>query len=645
MKSYWMWYPGDFEIYHTMLLHMRRDEREQTVPAFWRISAPDVHVMFSTVAGGGKLTAYSDAAGYVSIDEKRYPLNKEITIPDGKHNIKLAIAKIGGLPCVYVDSNVCPGGNTWKCVTHGGDALDVGMLEYFDSRDKNPEIFPFEYKKLTPVLKEPVEGGFLYDFGKETFCRINVKNIKQSTLICYGESREEALDRDNCTIFEYLEKDTMLKSRAFRYVFVNHDVDIDAELEYLPLVQIGRFICSNELINQIYDTSAYTFLLNCRECFLDGIKRDRWVWSGDAYQSGKINAYLFADRDIVKRTLLGLFGKSPVVQHINTIIDYSFFWIIGLYEYYMTYGDVDFLRLTYPKAQELIGFCESRRNPDGFIEGIKNDWTFIDWSTFDKSGAMSAEQILFVAAYKAMAAISDAVGEDGKEYLDKASRLTEKVNEYYWNEELGGYIDSYSSGKQHVTRHANIFAILYDVASTEKVPIIKEKVLKNEKITKITTPYFKEYELDAWAKLGEFDEVENSIISYWGEMIKLGATTIWEEFDPSKNGIEHYEMYSDKFAKSLCHAWGAGSIYIFGKYYLGVSPTSPGYKTFRVEPNVTKLGTFEGTVPVREGTVTVKATADYVSVLSTVSGGTLVYNGKKVPIEVNKETRIKPQKF
>lgn len=639
MKSYWMWYPGDYEIYHTMQMHLRRDERYHRVPAFWRISSPEVNVTFSTVSGGGWLIAHANGDGYVSIDQKRLPLNTKHTIPDGRHKITVTVAKPGGLPSVFVESDVCPSGDGWQCNTHSGDFLKPGMSEQFTEVNQNPELFPFEYKELTPLSREAVDGGFLYDYGRETFCRLTLTGVSENTLICYGESREEALDPDNCIVLDQVKEDSTLKARAFRYLFVSRDVEIKAEFEYLPLTQRGEFRCENPLLNQIYDTSVYTFFLNCRECFLDGIKRDRWAWSGDAYQSGKINSYLYADGDIVKRTALGLFGKSPVVQHINTIVDYSFFWIIGLYEYYMTYGDEDFIRQVYPQAVELIAFCESRLNADGFIEGIKNDWTFIDWSDFDMTGAMSAEQILFIAAYKAASRLAEAIGEKD-EYSAKAKELTDRVNRFYWDEEKGGFIDSYSSGKRHITRHANIFAILYGIATAEQVESIVANVLKNDGITQITTPYFKGYELDAWAMLGEFDKVEEIILSYWGEMISLGATTVWEEFDPAKKGAEHYGMYDDKFGKSLCHAWGAGSVYIFGKYYLGVSPTSAGYKTFEVKPNVTRLGGFEGRVPVRDGEVRVKATADGISVTATVSGGVLIYQGKEIALEPSKEYYI-----
>ena len=95
------------------------------------------------------------------------------------------------------------------------------------------------------------------------------------------------------------------------------------------------------------------------------------------------------------------------------------------------------------------------------------------------------------------------------------------------------------------------------------------------------------------------------ITSYWGKMIELGATSIWEEFDPTQIGNEHYAMYGRPYGKSLCHAWGAGSIYILGRYYLGVHPTSAGYRTFKVEPHLGGFKYFKGVVPAGDGTVRV----------------------------------------
>ena len=151
--------------------------------------------------------------------------------------------------------------------------------------------------------------------------------------------------------------------------------------------------------------------------------------------------------------------------------------------------------------------------------------------------------------------------------------MPKTTNKFFWKEEKGAYIDCYESGKNHISRHANVFAILYDVANEEQKAKIIENVLENDKITKITTPYFEGFELDVMGKIGHFDFIENVIKTYWKGMLDLGATTVWEEYNPNLSGAQHYEMYGNKYGKSLCHAWGASPIYLLGKYYLGVTPT------------------------------------------------------------------------
>lgn len=645
-KSYWIWYYGDYEIYHARQLNLRRQEFGVDLPPFWRLSSPDANVLFKTEFenhADGELVLYVNGKGFITLDGVRFLPETKVKINPGKHVVTVETFKTDGLPSIYVESDVCPSGKGWKCGYRNGEFVDVGWRECYADKESNPEIFPFEYEHREPVNIEVSNDGTLFDFGTEIFGYLNIisSDADARLNVIYGESREESLDPQNALIFEKISGSFQykLRQRAFRFVFVKNDVNCQlsasAEYEYLPLEQKGYFICDNELFNKVYEVSAYTFHLNCREAFLDGIKRDRWIWSGDAYQSGKINAYLFADADIVRRTALGLIGKEPIVQHLNTILDYSLLWIIGLYEYYMTYGDIDFLRKIYPITLKLFEYCENETDENGFIIGKKNDWTFIDWANIDKTGAVCAEQILLAAAYDSLAFISQSLGCDSVGFKQKSNILKSNINSFFWNAEKGAYIDSFTSGKNNVTRHANIFAILYGVASPEQTESIVKNVLKNDSVAKITTPYFKGYELDVFGKLGMFDEIENMISSYWGEMVKLGAKTVWEEFDTSVSGAEHYAMYGMKYGKSLCHAWGAGAIYIFGRYYLGVYPTLPGYEKFNVEPRFGGLKNMSGKVPVNGGVVEVSYNGEQLCVKSDKSGGTLIWHGKNYSLVPN----------
>ena len=160
-------------------------------------------------------------------------------------------------------------------------------------------------------------------------------------------------------------------------------------------------------------------------------------------------------------------------------------------------------------------------------------------------------------------------------------------------------------------------------------------VLENDKVRQITTPYFEFFELCALCKMGKLSHMQKKVESYWGGMIKLGATSIWEQYIPEQNGIEHYGMYGQKFGCSLCHAWGGGPIYLLGRYCLGVYPTSVGYATFTVEPKRGMYKFIDGKVPLPDGgEVTVKMDAHSCTVVTNREGGTLVLAGKEYSLPV-----------
>ena len=588
---------------------------------------------------------FLNGKGYILVDGQRYGSETVIFLKKGKHTLQMSVVNLTGLPAAYIESDVCSTNNEWYTLENGAKK-QVGFDIHYDCQEKNPESFPFAYEEKYPVSVQKYNDGVLYDFGKELFGFLYVSDVKasESIHVSYGESLEEAVDVENSILFEDVsgENRYKLRQRAFRYIYLTgaENANIHAELEYLPIEYKGSFRCDDEDVNKIWDVCAYTLHLNMREVLTEAIKRDRWLWGGDAYQAFKFNNYLFFDKEIVRRSTIALRGKEPFNEHINTITDYSLYWVIGLHEYYVTYGDIEFIKNIYDKAVSLMEFCEAREDDKGFIVKKNNDWIFVDWSDIDKDGAVCAEQMLYIAANKAMAALTRLVGADPSSYEEKYSRLIETTNKFFWKEEKGAYIDCYESGKNHISRHANVFAILYDVANEEQKAKIIENVLENDKITKITTPYFEGFELDVMGKIGHFDFIENVIKTYWKGMLDLGATTVWEEYNPNLSGAQHYEMYGNKYGKSLCHAWGASPIYLLGKYYLGVTPTSSGYETFEVKPYLGGFKFIDGVVPIKDGSVRVKLSKDKLSVVATKNGGTLIWAGKSYALEANKELNM-----
>jgi len=177
-----------------------------------------------------------------------------------------------------------------------------------------------------------------------------------------------------------------------------------------------------------------------------------------------------------------------------------------------------------------------------------------------------------------------------------------------------------------------MFAIFFDYFDEPQKQEVKQHVLLNDSIQKITTPYMRFYELEALCAMGEQSYVLKEMKNYWGGMLNLGATSFWEEYDPSKKGADHYAMYGRKFGKSLCHAWGASPIYLLGKYYLGVKPTSPGYSTYSIEPNLGGLKWMQGAVPTPAGNIEINCSEKEIKVKGAAGTGTLKFKSKSQPV-------------
>lgn len=694
----WIWYPGDYEIWLGNKMNNRRTDRGAYFPPFWKQDSHYVTVEFSTtvdLAEDEEITIVTEGDYNVKIDGKMlFGMPYRTTIAKGQHKINIKVYNQMTPPALFIEGKTINTGADWNVtyedkewIDDSGKASDTSATEYqkagywnFNDQDSLPSEFMLERVEMDAVsAEEQSDGSVVFDFGKETFGYPCIKALKGNgqVFLYYGESKEEALDHDHCETYDMLEvmeegegeysiirvidystnhlsemligdSYTLGNSKALRYVNIVCTGDTSAdnltlEYEYLPEKELGTFRCDNELLNKIWEIGVYTMQLTTREFFIDGIKRDRWVWSGDAAQSYLMNYYLFNDSETVKRTIWLLGGKAPITSHINTIMDYTFYWFNSIADYYLYSGDRAFLEQIYPNMKTLMDYVLGRTDEDGMVQGMTGDWVFIDWADkpMDKTGQLSFEQILFCRSLESIAQVAEVIGADSEEiskYKTLAASLREKLLPFFWNEEKKAIV--HKRGAEDVFKFSSMFAVIYNYLDAEKKKAVAENVLFNDDVLKITTPYMRFYELEAMCMLGKHEQVMSEMLDYWGGMIAEGATSFWEKYVPGEHGAEKYAMYGRPFGKSLCHAWGASPIYLLGKYYLGVQPTSPGYKTFEVRPNLGSLKEMEGTVPTPQGCVYIKMNKEQVIVKSDSAGGTLILGEKLIEIPKGKKISI-----
>lgn len=664
----WIWYPGDYEIWLSNQMQNRRTDRGVFFPVFWKVDSHynlmDFHKVY-TLSAPETISIYVEGQYNVKLDGK--PIEgtpKTLLVPEGKHKINIKVFNQASVPAVFVKGKTIVSDASWlttfedkEWIDETGKTSDVSATKWlsagfwnFNSPTTLPSAFKLPTKPLEATQVTTNSGFRLYDFGKETFGFIKLHGLqgKGRVTIYYGESKEEALDKNEAVTIDVLDisnttkKDsTMVLSKAFRYVQIVTEGNVSyskasALYEYADIEDKGSFTCNDAAINKIYDVAKYTLHLSTREFFIDGIKRDRWVWSGDAYQSYLMNYYLMNDNATVTRTMYALRGKDPVTGHINTIMDYTFYWFLSIYDYYLFTGDKKFIEQNYDKMKSLMDYVMARRNKNGLLEWMPGDWIFIDWAAgLSKKGEVSFEQLLFARSLETMALCADIVKDEthAGAYKKLAAEMRTKLFELYWSKDKQALVHSRIDGvqTQNVTRYANMFSIFFNYFSEAQKQAVKKSVLLNDSIQKITTPYMRFYELESLCAMGEQNYVLDQMKAYWGGMLDLGATSFWEEYNPEKKSEEHYSMYGRKFGKSLCHAWGASPIYLLGKYYLGVQPTAPGFAKYTVTPALGGLQWMEGKVPTPNGVIALKVSTTSIQIQSPTGEGVLRIRSKTVP--------------
>lgn len=698
-KATWIWYPGDFEVWLGNKFNNRRTERGAMFPPFWKQDSHYPTVEFSTkvcLEKAETITIATEGDFNLMLDGKlQFGMPGKFTVPAGEHSINIKIHNQTTPPALFVNGRTIKSGSAWLAtyedkiwidengVAHGSGIYVPAASWNFNGIDTPPSTFQLKRTEMQPVDEEKAGANkWLFDFGLETFGYIRLKEVigKGIINIYYGESREEALDMDHCETLDRLDlrqneyenekvEIVLDDSKAFRYVMVEtkgmiaySDVTMDYEYSEFTHGKSGSFKCDNKELNKIWEVAAYTMDLTTREFFMDGIKRDRWTWSGDAIQSYLMNYYLRFDSDCVRRTIRQLRGKDPVTAHINTIMDYTFYWFKSVLDFYQYTGDISFVREIYPKMQTLMKYVLGRLNIDGMAEGQPDDWIFVDWVDFPmhKRGTLCFEQILLCKALETMhtcAAVlrdnpldnppqgSITTGEysaDAEKYDKLAKDLKAKLKPTFWDDKHNAFMHAIEDGKMNrdITAFPNMFAIIYDMVDEEDKRKLVDSVLFNHDVEPITTPYMRFYELEAMCQMGYQERVLPEMLDYWGGMLDEGATSFWEKYNPADEGAEHLAMYGRPYGKSLCHAWGASPIYLIGKYFLGVKPTKPGYEEYEVRPALGSLKRMQGSVPTPFGEVKVKMDAHTVTVKSDGGKGTLFVAGREYEIPINKEIKI-----
>ncbi|BDI29060.1 hypothetical protein CCAX7_11110 [Capsulimonas corticalis] len=497
--------------------------------------------------------------------------------------------------------------------------------------------------------------SLLLDFGKEIAGRVRIEPLTSGTVIVgTGESDDEALKAPwggphsliltpgNASYTPY---------SAFRYVRLTFPAGtaqdpirlrVSCDHKYYPVEYKGWFDCSDALLTKLWYTGAYTAHLCMQEDIWDAPKRDRARWIGDLHVSGEVINNVFADKFLMEQTMTRLRddvqGGRPNTElpnnHVNTIPGYSCSWICTLADFHRHLGDYAYLKSQHDALISLLEYMRGELDERGLFANKLGKWPFVDWSPeFDGDHPMAraTTHLFYVKAAREAAFLLREMNDapSAAKYDAWADTLTAAARQYLPD----AATDTYGNRLQE-----NAMAVYSDVATPAQQTAIYSKVLTPDSPSwdksgallgnnPVLSPYYGNYIIAAMSQTGHNADTLRVLRDYWGGMLAEGATTFWEGYDP-KLPKEHFHQFlqADNITgmnASLCHGWSAGPTNLLTERILGVSPTSGGFQTAEIIPDLGDLTWAEGAVPTPHGLLRVRAAraASQLTVTVTVPQG------------------------
>lgn len=326
-------------------------------------------------------------------------------------------------------------------------------------------------------------------------------------------------------------------------------------------------------LNQIYDASLKTLKDCMQSVFEDGPKRDRRLWLGDLRLQAKANYVTFNNADLVKRCLY-LFGgmtttDGRVAANVFTsphnipddtfLFDYSLFFISTLFDYYQQTQDQEALDDLLPVAKAQMDVSIQSVDDQGAHHFDESYPVFIDWSNeFDKE---TAGQAVIIYTLKQLIKLLEITRVDTNVYQEKLAQMTTYATEQLFDSQLGLFISGPNKDVNIASQVWMVIAGVIDKRSAKN--LMNNTIQKLFPVRGIATPYMYHHIVEALFIVDLKDDAINLMKEYWGKMIKLGADTFWEAFEPEN---VNYSPYGSSIISSYCHAWSCTPAYLINKY-------------------------------------------------------------------------------
>ena len=412
-----------------------------------------------------------------------------------------------------------------------------------------------------------------------------------------------------------------------------------------PFERIGRFECSDAMLNELWDRATYTVQVCSEDAYVDCALRERAEWMGDGavvtYPISRVafacpreeGGYVYGDARLIRNMLRHIAMTQQEDGRImsNTcfnagdmhayIEDYACLWVQALRQYYDNTGDKDFVEELWPVLTGQMKWFLSHRSERGLVRA-REFLLHMDNPLHHQEQCEGATLNAFVyQVLKDCAYLAGRMGreEQAREYVAAAEKLARDFNLHLWDEALQTYYAGIKEGekiapnrwvdevtKAYWTRvtdakeypatvQAAMMALNRGIVPKERIDSVRKYLLGC--YGELNNPYTHFFLFEELYKMNSAErdsDVLQIIRKRWAAMIeKRDPGTLIEKFEFGEGGTS-------------CHNFGAVPAYFLGAYVLGVrTEGAVGGKRIIIEPRLGDLDYAEGAVVTEHGVVPV----------------------------------------
>lgn len=408
-----------------------------------------------------------------------------------------------------------------------------------------------------------------------------------------------------CVTGEYVTKDGVQEYEHWCWMngeYVNYILPADVKVLDVKYRETsydteftGSFHCDDELLNEYWKKAQRTLMVCMRDTYYDCPDRERAQWWGDevnelgeAFYALSPSSHKLALKGIYELIAWqqadgALFSPVPASNWAKELPQQmlaSVGWY-GFREYAFSADDYSFVSDVYDGMHRYLHETW-KLDADGLPIYRTGGWDWPDAGAHqDKYAQLPC---LYYQALMAEKEFAEYLGktDDAAEDAALMERVADSFNRIYWNGSC--YI---TPGHEDVPDdRVQALAVITGVASADKYPAI----LKVYETEYHATTYMFKYVLESLFMMGHPELALERMHKMYPTIMKDDCTTLYEHWD---------------FDGTCNHAWTGSGIIIAGRFFAGIAPLEPGFKSFSVMPQMGTLKEIDTTVDTVSGLITV----------------------------------------